>query len=286
VEGEGAELEGDAAEDEGHAREGERRDRAGLGLRGEGRADLREVERVGHAGNRAERAVDEDDAHEEQGGAEAARDQVFHAGLERGLAAAQVADEHVEADGGRLQREEERDEVVRLREQHERGGHDQQDVMVVGHRGVAVAQEAFGQETGQQCREQEDHAHARQREVLAEQAREGLRVRRQRPRTPAEGHDGDERQAGARGQGDQRAQPFRQEHRLQQAEQRKPGHGEFRQDGRPVGRPRGQQLEGEVDVGEERNHRAVKVSVGRGRRTGRASARCAGRRSRRRRRRG
>ncbi len=150
MEGEGAELEGDATEDEGHAREGERRDRARGGLGGEGLADLREVERVGHAGDCAERAVDEDDAHQEQGGTEAAGDEVLHAGLKRGGAAAQVPHEDVEADGGRLEREEERDEVVRLDEQHERGGHDQQHVVVVGHGGVAFAQEAFGEEARQQ----------------------------------------------------------------------------------------------------------------------------------------
>ncbi len=123
VERESPEFEGDAAEDEGDAGEREGRDRVRDGLGGEGVANLGEVERVGDAG-RAERTVDEHDTHQEQRGAKSARDEVFHAGFERGLAAAEVADEHVEADGSRLEREEERDEMVRLREEHERGGHD------------------------------------------------------------------------------------------------------------------------------------------------------------------
>ena len=185
VEGEGAELEGDAAEDERHARKAERGNRAGGRLGGEGLADLREVERVGHAGDRAERAVDEDDAHQEQGGAETARDEVFHAGFKGGGAAAQVAHEDVEADGGRLEGQEERHEVVGLRQQHERGGHDQQHVMVVGHGGVAFAQEAFGEEARQQGGEQEDGAYPFDRKVLTEEPAEGLDVGLQRPRRVA-----------------------------------------------------------------------------------------------------
>ena len=83
-----------------------------------------EVERIGYSWDRAERTVDEHDAHQEQGRAESACDEVFHAGFEGGFAAAQVADENVEADGGRLEREKECDEVVRLHEEHERGGDD------------------------------------------------------------------------------------------------------------------------------------------------------------------
>ena len=263
VEGEGAELEGDAAEDEGHAREGERRDRARGGLGGERLADLREVERVGHAGDRAERAVDEDDAHQEQGGAETARDEVFHAGFKGGGAAAQVAHEDVEADGGRLEGQEERHEVVGLRQQHERGGHDQQHVMVVGHGGVAFAQEAFGEEARQQGGEQEDQAHAVGRQVLTEQTGERLDVGGLGPRTGDEAHQGHEDQAGAGGDGDERAQGFRQQHRLQEAQQREAGDGELRENGQPVGRTRGEEFEGRVDGGEERSHRTEKISAGR-----------------------
>ena len=138
VEGEGTELEGDAAEDEGDTGERQRRNRIRDGLAGEGLTNLGEVERVGDTDG-TERAVDEHDTHQEESGTEAARDEVFHAGFKRGFAAAKVADEHVEADGGRLEREEERDEVIRLHEEHERSGHDQEHMVVVGDRGVAFA---------------------------------------------------------------------------------------------------------------------------------------------------
>jgi hypothetical protein len=185
------------------------------------------------------------------------------AGLKRGGAAAQVTHEDVEADGGRLEREEERDEVVRLDEQHERGGHDQQHVVVVGHGGVAFAQEAFGEEARQQGREQEDGAHAVGREVLTEQAGERLDVGRLGPRTGDEAHQRDEDEAGAGGDGDERAEGLRQQHRLEEAEQREAGDGDLRQDGQPVGRARGEEFEGRVDGGEERNHRTEKISAGR-----------------------
>ena len=230
VERESAELEGDAAEDEGDAGEREGRDRVRDGLGSEGLADLAEVERVGDTDG-AQRAVDEHDAHQEQGGAETARDEVFHAGFERGFAAAQVADEYVEADGGRFEREEERDEVVRLHEEHERSRDDQEHMVVVGDGGIAVAQEAFGDETRQQGREQENHAHAVGGQVLTEQAGERCDVGRLDPGSVGQRHDGDEDKADASGDRDERAERLGKEHRLQEAEEREAGDGDLGQDG-------------------------------------------------------
>ena len=227
MEGEGAELEGDPAEDEGDTGQRQGRNRVRNGLGGEGFTNLGKVERVGYSWDRAERTVDQHDAHEEQRRAKSARDEVFHAGFERSFAAAEITDEYVEADGGRLEREKECDEVVRLHEEHERRGHDQEHMMVVGDGGIAFAQEAFGEETGQQRRQQEDDAHASGGQILAEEAGEGLDVGRLDPGPIGERHDGDEDEANASGDRDERAERLGEEHRLHEADEREPRDGDL-----------------------------------------------------------
>ena len=140
MERERTELEGGATQDE---READQRQSAPLASRKRG-VDLVEVKRV-HS-RAAERTVDEHDAHEEQRGAQAACDQVLHAGFERGLAATQVADEDVEADGRRFEADEQRHKVVGLREQHEGRGDDQEDMVIVRDGGGTFFEEADSEE--------------------------------------------------------------------------------------------------------------------------------------------
>jgi len=59
------------------------------------------------------------DAHDEKRGGEAAKDQIFYAGLQRHDIAALISDEDVEGDGDELERDEEENEIVGRGEQHQ-----------------------------------------------------------------------------------------------------------------------------------------------------------------------
>ena len=76
------------------------------------------------------------------------------------MAATQVADEDVEADRRRFEADEERHEVVGLREQHEGRGDDHEDVVIVRNGSGPFFKEADCEEARQQGAEQERHADA------------------------------------------------------------------------------------------------------------------------------
>ena len=102
---------------------------------GEELRDPREVRRAG-------RAVDERDAVEEHRRRERAEQEVLEAGLLRREAPAVERGQHVQRDREDLERQEDRDEVVRRRHQHHAGGRAQHQREVLGTLEVLAAQVA------------------------------------------------------------------------------------------------------------------------------------------------
>ena len=99
--------------------------------------------------------------------------------------------------------------------------------MVIGDGGIALAQEAFREETRQQGRQEEDHANSVSGEVLAEEASERRYVGRLNPRPVGQRHDGDEDKTDTSGDRDERAERLGEEHRLQEADEREAGDGDL-----------------------------------------------------------
>ena len=201
-----------------------------MGVRGE---ELRErgiahpVRGVRRQERIARHAVEERDAKEKDGGTEGAQDQVLEPRLERGRARAEIADEDVESDRERLERDEEHHEIVALDEEHHRGGHHQDDDVEFQGRRRAARQVHPGEQEDQDRGEEEEDAHRLAAERGMEQAVEhrdaeiGGMEMKQHPREhhdfPEDGH-GRDRQAGALRQHD-----FQDEEEERQAAQRQLG---------------------------------------------------------------
>jgi hypothetical protein len=158
LEGDGADLEGDTGEDEHDADGGEEV----LGVGFEEHAEGVEVHRFGGgAGERrvAGDSVEEDDAEEQDAGAERAGDQVFEAGFEGQRARAEIGDEDVETDGDGFEGDEEEDEVVALREEHHRGGDDHRDGEELDLRHLLLREGDHAEDAHEDRREHEEAAH-------------------------------------------------------------------------------------------------------------------------------
>jgi len=171
--------------------------------------------------------------------------------------------------------------VVRAGQEHERRRHDQQHVVVVGHRDAAVPQEAAGEEARAEGAGEEDQPHRLAvLELHAEQTVEGrqavgpgeeagrevLGAVGEVPGRPGrQRHHEDEQQADARRGGLKPALGGRQQQRLEEAQQGEAGDGDLGEDRQPVGRARGERLEGGIDVGEQGSHRAEGAGAAAGR---------------------
>ena len=230
----GTDFEGDTGEDEHDADGGEEVTWVFLQENAEGV----EVHRFG--GGAGERrvtgdAVEEDDAEEQDAGAERAGDQVFEAGFERQRARAEVGDEDVETDGDGFEGDEEKDEVVALREEHHRGGDDHRDGEELDLRHLLLREGDHAEDAHEDRREHEEAAHELAFLRVKEEAVEGL-VRGERrtvEKVPREAEQ--ESELADDGQrGDHGVVFLRQENFQHEKEERETAEGNLGGDGRPA----------------------------------------------------
>ena len=163
----GGDFETEGDEDEAEAEE--EGGAGGLVEGGEFFGDGGEVELSGHA-------VDPRDAVDEEAGREGAEDEVFGAGFEAVLIAAEVGDEDVEGDGDEFERNEDHHEVDSGGHPHEAGAGEDGEGVEFAESGTA----AFGGKVGFDGRcvfeRHDEHDDGREEGELFEEEGEGVRA--------------------------------------------------------------------------------------------------------------
>src|ERR1039458_9612634 len=138
LEGRGGDLEGETNEHQGGGHGQEDR----VGRPQNGGANQQQVDAAGDA-------VDDGHAVQEEGGGEAAEQEIFECGFVAALIVAQIAGQDVTRDGGDLQADEDHDQVVGSGHQALAGDTEQQQRVVLAGFGVLLGQEAIGRQNGQ-----------------------------------------------------------------------------------------------------------------------------------------